>query len=296
MFDWLDIGIFPLALVVFGFELNWAQNRREKAMDERRLDRERKIEDQRAQDLVLQAYLDQMSNLLLEKGLRTSKEDDDVRMLARARTLTVLTRLDPDRKGIVVQFLYEANLLNKENPVVRLGGFSMLNFISGSADLNGIDLSFYSLANIDLSGTKLAGAHLALCDLSGADLSEADLTEADLELSNLTNANLRLTITGNTNLDKTTLDGANLAATNFWSSSLREASLVGANLQEAHLAGSVLTTELGEDAEEGDMGDADLTGADLTEANLNGATITDEQLTQCASLKGAIMPDGTVHD
>ena len=55
-------------------------------------------QEQRAQDPALQAYLDQMSTLLLEKDLRNSEEDSEVRTLARARTLTVLERLDPSRK------------------------------------------------------------------------------------------------------------------------------------------------------------------------------------------------------
>jgi len=40
---------------------------------------------------------------------------------------------------------------------------------------------------------------------------------------------------------------------------------------------------------------ADLSGADLSAANLAGAIVTDEQLAQAKSLKGATMPDGTVH-
>lgn len=45
----------------------------------------------------------------------------------------------------------------------------------------------------------------------------------------------------------------------------------------------------------------DLLGADLREADLRftcltGTKGTDEQLTLAASLKGAILPDGTVHE
>jgi uncharacterized protein YjbI with pentapeptide repeats len=45
----------------------------------------------------------------------------------------------------------------------------------------------------------------------------------------------------------------------------------------------------------------DLLGADLRKANthftyLTGTKVTNEQLAQAASLKGAILPDGTVHE
>ena len=51
---------------------------------------------------------------------------------------------------------------------------------------------------------------------------------------------------------------------------------------------------------------ADLTGADLSgaslwqsrlsRANLRGATVTAEQPDEAFALKGAVMPDGTVHE
>ncbi len=44
-----------------------------------------KIAEQRAQDEALQAYLEQMSALLLKKDLRSPDEDSEVRTLARAR-------------------------------------------------------------------------------------------------------------------------------------------------------------------------------------------------------------------
>jgi uncharacterized protein YjbI with pentapeptide repeats len=124
--DWLELLIVPFALVVA---------------------------EQRAQDEALQAYLDQMSSLLLEKDLRTSEEDSEVRTLARARTLTVLGRLDPSRKTAVMQFLVEAKLVQRvegTGPIIRLGG---------------ADLSFADLSDVDLSGAHLRGAKLSRADL-----------------------------------------------------------------------------------------------------------------------------------
>jgi hypothetical protein len=74
------------------------------------------VENQRAQDAALQAYLDQMSQLLLDEGrpLRQPKEGDEVRTLARARTLTVLPRLDGERKASVVRFLYTQDCSTKD--------------------------------------------------------------------------------------------------------------------------------------------------------------------------------------
>src|SRR3712207_5418984 len=106
---------------------------------------------------------------------RSSVEGSEVRTLARARTQTVLGRLDSRRKRSVVQFLYEADLINKENPVVGLS----------DVHLSGADLSKTDLSEADLSGARLTDA-----DLSGADLSETDLSEAHLSWADLSWANL----------------------------------------------------------------------------------------------------------
>jgi hypothetical protein len=67
---------------------------------------------QRAQDAALQAYLDKMSELLIDAQLR-EKDDpyEDTRVTARARTLAILRELDGGRKRIVLLFLREARLI-----------------------------------------------------------------------------------------------------------------------------------------------------------------------------------------
>jgi uncharacterized protein YjbI with pentapeptide repeats len=143
--DWLQLLIVPLALVVIGFLFTRQQDARQQKIEDQRAQQAQKIEnqraeaerelaEQRAQDEALQAYLDQMSSLLLENDLRASEGESEVRTLARARTLTVLERLDPSRKKAVMQFLVEAQLVQRvdgRGPIIRLGG----------ADLSGVNLS-----------------------------------------------------------------------------------------------------------------------------------------------------------
>ena len=59
---------------------------------------------------MLQNYLDQMSDLLLKENLRASKRGDVVKQVAEDQTLLVLQNMDPNRKGILVRFLYESGL------------------------------------------------------------------------------------------------------------------------------------------------------------------------------------------
>jgi uncharacterized protein YjbI with pentapeptide repeats len=145
--------------------------------------RQQAIENQRAQDAALQAYLDQMSALLLEKDL----SDDKVRTLLRARTITVIETLDPTRKKDVIGFLLEAKLVGR-GCMNHVSYYGESNCGPGSADI--IPLYRVDLRSVDLRRHLLAGADLSIADLRGADLRGADLRGAFLSRANLTGANL----------------------------------------------------------------------------------------------------------
>jgi hypothetical protein len=69
----------------------------------------RELADKRRQDDTLQAYLDGVSHLLTDKDrpLHRAQSDDTLSNVVRARTLTVLPRLDGARRARVVQYLHE---------------------------------------------------------------------------------------------------------------------------------------------------------------------------------------------
>jgi uncharacterized protein YjbI with pentapeptide repeats len=153
-------------------------------------------EKQRKDDL--QAYIDKISELLLDKQLRESKPDDEVRKIARVRTMTVLRGLDPMRKGSVLQFLYESGLISgdKDKVVIHLQEADLNGANLTRVFLNGVNLSRVDLNEAILHRTKLTNAILEFTDLRGANIREADLircdlSRADLREADLTSANLR---------------------------------------------------------------------------------------------------------
>jgi hypothetical protein len=156
--------------------LNWLQKKRELEIAERR-----------ANDEALQAYLDKMTDLLVNHCLHKAPADKDelladpVRVVAWARTKTGLRRLDGDGKGQVLRFLHEAGLIRK--------GCRRIHSLA-KADLVKAGLRESSLKGVDLRGVRLRKADLSGADLSGADLSEPDLKDADLANANLSDANL----------------------------------------------------------------------------------------------------------
>ena len=71
-------------LAVSGYWFTAQQEERQQELENQRAESKRRLEDQRTQDVALQEYLHQMSQLLLEKNLRNSPPDSEVRTLARA--------------------------------------------------------------------------------------------------------------------------------------------------------------------------------------------------------------------
>jgi uncharacterized protein YjbI with pentapeptide repeats len=135
-----------------------------------------------------------MKSLLLEEGLRSAGSDSSARAVAQAETLAAFSRLDPNRKALALQFLYESSLIQKVRPIVDLNDVPLENvrltdtYLRG-ADMSGADLSGANLSGADLSGADLSGAnltHTCLADVSfnkgvtKADLSKANLSDADL--------------------------------------------------------------------------------------------------------------------
>src|SRR5215203_6262849 len=240
--DWLELLIVPLALVVISFIFTAQQDQRQQ-----------QIEDQRAEQVTLQEYLDQMGTLLLDRDLHDTKKDSDVRRLARARTLIVLDALESsDRKRRALRFLYETELIQakpSDEPVLSLSHASLRNFESSTTHL-------------------LKGAKLTQATLSGAELPKADLVGTDLSGVQLDGANL---------------SGANLSHAKLCSASLND----DTDLSGAILIGADFSDDQGLWNRGARMSGADLDGANLSRADLTNAEVTKKQLEQARSLEGA---------
>jgi uncharacterized protein YjbI with pentapeptide repeats len=256
--DWLALLIVPLVLLGIGLLFQIQQS----GVEERRLEADRHIEEQRAQDEALQTYLEQMGQMLLDKDrpLLQSKEGDEVQLLARARTVTILRRLDSARNRYILQFLREAQLVpsnryNVQEHIVRLDYANL-----SEANLKGAYLDSFSLLGTDLSGADLRDAYLSWSFLRNAKLNGANLRGADLSGDT--------DLSGNTDLSQADLSNAKLVEANLSNVIFSNANLRGANL----------------------------TDADLSGAKLSGAKVTDEQLAETKTLEGATMPNGQKYE
>ncbi len=230
-----------------GYLFNYTSSRNEQKATQVRDKTERDIASDNQRETALQDYIDKMSELLLDKDhpLRESAPEDEVRKIARVRTLTVLPRLDKERKRGVLQFLHESGLIDKGMKIIDLDG----------ADLNGANLSEANLGGADLHRAILDGAKLHKANLNGAILGEAILGEAQLYGADLGRADLHRAI-----LDGADLVLADLSKADLHGAILGEAKLDGADLDKAKLSEANLNGAKGTTTEQLDKAKS-LTGA-----------------------------------
>lgn len=161
LWDWLQLFIVPAALALAAFALSSSQARREIEREDARAGRERAAVMDRAREDALDRYLQQMADLITEHRLRSAPRprvgaygariSDEV-ALARTLTLTVLGRLDGERKGVVLRFLQEADLLS-DRTLWRLsqhGWRRDRTLAAPRVDLAGADLRFAVMQGAEL--------------------------------------------------------------------------------------------------------------------------------------------------
>ncbi len=208
-----------LALVAIIF--NQAERRIEREIEEKRSQNNIFIETERSRENSFQTYIDNMTDFI-----RTNEKEEllinNIQVIIRVRTLTILRILDSDRKSLIVRFLYEIGLI--KNPDFQNNEPIELR----EADLDDINLKNANLINIYLPEVNLCNANL-----SGANLQKANFTQ-----TNFTNTNLE-----KADLYKANLSGADLHNANLESSDLTYADLSGTDLSKANLKGAIVTDE-----------------------------------------------------
>jgi len=222
LWDWLELLIIPIALAGGAI---WFSSEERKS--------ERKIALEQRQEDTLQAYFDRIENLMLRDNLCKSAQGDDVRNVARARTLTVLRNLDDFRRGVVLRFLYESGLIEGKDSILRLDGGDLSNVFLPHLNLNEINLEGTILMQAFIPWAKLNGARLRKAILIGARLRETELKNSDLCEADLWDGMLAGADLTGANLEGTNLQGANLYKAKVTKEQLSKArSLKGAVLPD----------------------------------------------------------------
>ena len=183
VWDWLQLLIVPIMLSLITIAFTWQQDIRQQRIEDSRAERARKIEEQRAQQVTLQAYLDQMGTLLLsETELIQAGTQDRPPIIslkyASLRGFELQGKQLLENTNLTQAMLYGADLSEAHLEATDLSAAHLEDANLGGASLAGASLSGAFLRDADLGGADLSGA-----DLSGADLTNAQVTRDQLQKS-----------------------------------------------------------------------------------------------------------------
>jgi len=126
----------------------------------------------RQRENSLQSYFDTMGEFQLTETRVGA--GGPLRAMARAKTLATIRNLDGARKGLLLKFLFDAELVTGETPIINLA----------YADFSKMELSsdkFYGNSNlkyVDFNNAILRGIAFVDADLTNTDFTDADLQDA----------------------------------------------------------------------------------------------------------------------
>ncbi|CAF1556455.1 unnamed protein product, partial [Didymodactylos carnosus] len=186
-------------------------------------------------DTILSNYVRDISQLYLDLDDDENANSKFQSKVAHTMTSATLRQLDPRRRGYLIRYLRELDLLAS----INLTGVDLTKIVFPRSDVSDIYNNYQS---IDLSRSILSNATLKQIDLKNSDFAYAVLNDASFALSNCINVNFTY-----------------------------------AQLQWTDFSG------------------ADVTNATFSYSNLHFSNIRYDQLSKARTLRGAILPDGTVH-
>lgn len=183
---------------------------------------------ERLQQQAVKDYLEQLSTILLDaEGDLREPQNERLRTVTTAATLTLLREpnLDGERKGQIIKFLSQMELINSKDiygplrPEDKIPTLSLSQADLSNANLSDINLTFADLSYANMTNTSLAGANLSKANLQNADLENSTISifvKTDpvvmirLDPANLSGVNLSYANLSHANLTGTNLSGANL--------------------------------------------------------------------------------------
>lgn len=197
LWDLLDLLLIPVSLIILGSVLDTVENQRTI---------QNRLEEQR--ETALQVFLQAITSLILDHDLLNATNQRFI-SLAQIRLNSIIPMLDGRRKGLIVEFLADEELISSSTttPKLNLNNLMVQDLVVKSglnlkkcqfigsdlrhSNLKGVRFSYGVFTNANLAGSDLTGAILDHARFRGADLRNVILAQSDLYLTNFSRADLR---------------------------------------------------------------------------------------------------------
>lgn len=300
--DWMDLLLVPLVIAFAGFWFTQSQKRVELEISKKEKEADRQLSLDQQRQNTFDTFLEQITDLLLNYNLLGSKKGDQLQSIARAKTLMTFRNLDGVRKGLLLKFLHEAGLIQKDNVIISLAGADLRNIQLSKSIFENICLSHTDLSKANLSESILTKSDVIYANLSGANLQGIFISDSDAYGAKFQNSDLR-----NSHILKTQMRDADFHEADFQGAKLRVSEFNNSNLSKTRWIESLIVKSSLSycNFNQAEINNckilmSDLVRADLSESNLAGSEIKSTNLSyanlNAANLDGVDMSRAGWHD
>lgn len=161
--NWMELLIVPVMLGSAAMYLDFSQTAKQEALETRRIEEARHIEDERYKVGILNDYRGAISELMTSRELLSENPDTGVVEAATALTNAALSQLDGAQKGDLLRFLFHSQLIGhprRQPAVISLFHADFRDALVTDANLSNAELGDVDFRGADLSDTFFIGAYL----------------------------------------------------------------------------------------------------------------------------------------
>lgn len=198
LWDWLDLLIIPASIGLIG----WLYKDYEKSKDEKK-EQENKYSE------ILESYFKAISDLITKENLLDINNNNTSKKIARSRTILAIENLDGERKGQVLQFLFELDLIDTNK--IDLLGANLANIQCDGIVLKNLTINGVHFGNSSFENSFLENCKFIACDFSNSTFLGASFQNVDFSYSKLNNCNFQYIDLTTLNLEGVELHRANIS-------------------------------------------------------------------------------------
>ncbi|CAF3607927.1 unnamed protein product [Rotaria sordida] len=180
-----------------------------------------------ANETVFSNYVKNIGDIILYSPVRFDAEQY---IVTRALTSTILRQLDLDRKRLVIQFLYDATILQRNTNI----------FDTPHTNGNHINLEGVVLDQVNFSGIL----NLSTIMLRSVSLVNATFSNSNLDASDFSNSKLIGVNFSNTKLSRVKFVNVELQKSDFTGASVENIQLIRANLSQSTITNEQISQAL----------------------------------------------------
>lgn len=230
LWDWLQLLLVPIILILGGFWLNRSESRHSLEMQKSINDTNLSIEKERFEDGILNSYINDIAQMIINSDtakLRTNR----IMAVYKIKTLTTLNRLNSERRNYLIQFLVDSKMLN------------YWDFLSDFKNIHvsGIFFNDVSFDDFKFIGSSISSSRFFSCSIQSSKSSHSDFTSSMFNDMKINIFDISSSKFIQSSLVKVIFSECKIKDSKFYGSKIQHSSLGNSTIESSDLSCSTIS-------------------------------------------------------